>query len=53
MFRLYRHYKNGFLPVSGGILDQTNPFLQAMEIVESAVAEYEERRAAAGNAASR
>ncbi len=35
--RLYGHYKAGFLPAEGGILDQAQAFLDAMVIIESAV----------------
>ncbi|MBI5789288.1 MAG: hypothetical protein HZA78_10580 [Candidatus Schekmanbacteria bacterium] len=32
--RLYQYYRQGFLPVTGGILDQSNLFLQALEIIQ-------------------
>lgn len=35
--RLYGHYKNHLLPHAGGLLDQPNVYLQAMEIIEGAV----------------
>ena len=35
--QLYGHYKNGFLPVAGGILDQSVKFVQAMEIIDRVV----------------
>ena len=31
----YQHYKNNLLPVSGGVLDQSAKFLDAMLIIES------------------
>lgn len=31
--RLHKHYKNGILPLGGGLLEQPNKFLQAMEIL--------------------
>lgn len=31
----YRHYKDGFLPVAGGILDQTARFCHAMRVIEN------------------
>lgn len=34
--RLYRHYKNGLLPLAGGVLEQPNTYLQAMEIIDGA-----------------
>ena len=30
----YMHYKNGFLPVEGGLLNQTNYFLECMSCVQ-------------------
>ncbi len=36
LLRLYMHYKNGLLPLSGGLLDQPAGFLRAMEIIEGA-----------------
>lgn len=30
--KLNKHYKNGYLPHAGGLLDQLNPFITAMEI---------------------
>ncbi len=33
LIRLSRHYKNNMLPVSGGILEQPNYFLQAIDIL--------------------
>lgn len=34
MLRLYGHYKNHWLPLSGGLLEQSNTYLQAMEIID-------------------
>lgn len=34
LLRLYRHYKNGLLAVSGGVLDQPNYYLEAMETID-------------------
>lgn len=31
---LYRHYKNGVLPVSGGLLDQPYSYFRAMTIID-------------------
>jgi len=30
----YGHYKNGLLPISGGLLDQSAVFTQAMDFIE-------------------
>lgn len=35
--RLYRHYKNHLLPHAGGLLDQPNAYLEAMEVIDAAV----------------
>jgi len=37
--RLYRHYKNGILPFEGGLLDQPNPFIEAMEAIDLRIEE--------------
>jgi len=37
--RLYQQYERGFLPVSGGILEQSAAFLQAVEIIQAALRE--------------
>lgn len=31
---LHKHYKNNYLPFSGGLMDQPQLFLEAMEILE-------------------
>lgn len=31
---LYRHYKNGILPLAGGLLDQPNSFIRAMSTID-------------------
>ncbi|MCK7495180.1 MAG: hypothetical protein MZW92_31865 [Comamonadaceae bacterium] len=33
--RLYRHYKNHLLPLAGGVLDQPNAYLEAMEVIDA------------------
>ncbi len=33
LLRLHGHYKNALLPYSGGVLDQPNFYLEAMEIL--------------------
>lgn len=34
--RLHTHYKEGYLPRAGGILDQPNKFMEAMEVLNRA-----------------
>lgn len=41
MLAMYRHYKNGYLPFSGGIMDQPEAFAEAMAIIDSAVSKQE------------
>lgn len=31
--RLFRHYKNGVLPHGGGLLDQPNHYIEAMQVL--------------------
>lgn len=45
LISLYRHYKNGFLPSTGGVLDQPQVFLEAMEAIETQI-EKNQREAA-------
>lgn len=42
--RLHAHYKNGFLPHAGGICDQPNLYIEAMEFLERAFAGIEADR---------
>ncbi len=35
LLRLYRHYDKRLLPYGGGLLDQPNYYLEAMEIIET------------------
>jgi len=37
LFELYQHYKKGILLVGGGLLDQPNAYLEAMDIIEMAL----------------
>ena len=37
--RFYRFFKQGLLPVQGGVLDQSATFLRAVEIVEAEISE--------------
>ena len=39
---MYDHYKNGFLPISGGLLEQSNVFLQAMSFIPFALSKIKE-----------
>lgn len=39
--RLYWHYKNRFLPNTGGIADQANYYIEAMEIIDKTFADIE------------
>lgn len=39
MLMLHTHYKNGFLPRAGGLLDQSAVFMRAMDIIEQQIAE--------------
>lgn len=34
LLRLYGHYKSGYLPFYGGVLDQPRAFVDAMEIID-------------------
>jgi hypothetical protein len=38
MLRMRTHYEKGYLPCQGGILDQSNTFVMAMEILEDSIA---------------
>ena len=33
-FRLHKHYQNGVMPFSGGLLDQPAVFIEAMDIID-------------------
>lgn len=35
MLRLHNHYCHQLLPFAGGLLDQPNPYLQAMETIDA------------------
>ena len=45
MMAMHTYYKNGYLPVAGGMLDQTEIFVRAMEVIESAINENEKAEA--------
>ena len=34
VIKFYKHYKNGYLPVAGGINDQSITFLKAVDILD-------------------
>lgn len=42
LIRLYRQYKLGFLPITGGILDQSVLFLQAIEIIQVEIEQWQQ-----------
>ena len=44
MLDLYRHYKNGYLPVAGGIMDQPAVFMESMSIIDAAVIRAESKK---------
>lgn len=35
----YSHYLKGYLPVQGGILDQTSQFVEAVKVIEASIEE--------------
>jgi hypothetical protein len=35
MIDLYGNYKQGYLPKAGGLLDQPNAYVEAMDIIEA------------------
>lgn len=43
MMDMYRHYRNGFLPLPGAILDQTHSFIASMNIIIGAIEEVRGR----------
>ncbi|MFP4560983.1 MAG: hypothetical protein ACLFQ3_06625 [Thiohalorhabdus sp.] len=43
--RLYNHYERSVLPYSGGLLQQPAAYLEAMEVIESAVNEHQRQQA--------
>lgn len=38
MLRLFQHYRQQLLPLAGGLLDQPNNYIEAMEIIGAAIA---------------
>lgn len=41
---LYIHYKQGYLPVTGGILDQSQWFLSGIELMMDVIATSQKRQ---------
>lgn len=35
LLKLHRHYKNGMLFLEGGLMNQPNTYLDAMQLIES------------------
>lgn len=46
LLRMWRHHEAGFLPCAGGVLDQPNRLLEAIEIIGGEVARVSEAEAA-------
>lgn len=46
MLDLYRHYKNGYLPLAGGIMNQPAAFMDAMAVIDAAAARAEAQKGA-------
>jgi hypothetical protein len=44
-FAMYRHYRQGFLPGAGGILDQRELHLEIIETLDAVLAEIESEEA--------
>jgi len=41
MIQMYGHYKSGYLPADGGLLDQTPQYLRAMGIIDDLVHKHQ------------
>jgi len=41
----YPHYDKGYLPVAGGMLDQTSIFVEGMAIISSELSKHQEEEA--------
>jgi len=39
MLRLFPHFKKSLMPFSGGLLEQSNRFIESMQIIESNIQE--------------
>lgn len=48
LLELYAHYKAGFLPFAGGLLDQPAAFSDAMTVIGGQIARLERERAERG-----
>lgn len=44
MMRLFHHYKAGYLLLAGGVMEQPNKYLEAMEVVGATIAGIERDR---------
>lgn len=33
-YSLYKHYQNGVMPYSGGLFEQPNAYLEAMDLID-------------------
>lgn len=44
LIRMHRHYRNGWLPYEGGLLEQPNYYLEAMELIDSLMKEPNDGR---------
>lgn len=42
MIRAHSHYRAGFLPVAGGMMDQSSTFADAMGFIAGLVSHHEE-----------
>jgi len=48
LLSLYKHYDKQLLPFSGGVLDQPNIYIEAMEIIGDTLAEIAREKAKRG-----
>ena len=44
LFGLFQHYKNGFLPEGGGIMDQSPKLMNLLSICDMVVSEIEQQK---------
>lgn len=51
--RIYRHYREGFLPEPGGLLNQRNRVIEAIEILDDQIGKMREADARAREDARR
>ncbi len=43
LIRLYGHYKNGYMLFSGGVIDQPQKYMQAMELIDREINKVEKK----------